>query len=155
MATASPIPRLAWTLGVAGLLPFFAHALFAWLTPASEAAGLLKSQVHYAAAILTFVGALHWSLALAAPEGSDARAGTRLVWGVIPSIYAWISTLYPLGAALPALMVGLLAALAVDAVLYRGSAMPRWFMALRVVLTTGALLCLAASWLAMAARQIR
>jgi len=28
-------------------------------------------------------------------------------------------------------------------------------MALRVVLTTGALLCLAASWLAMVVRQIR
>jgi hypothetical protein len=45
--------RFAWILGLAGLLPFAAHALFSWLSPPAELVGVLRSQVHYAAAILT------------------------------------------------------------------------------------------------------
>ena len=50
--------RFAWILGLAGLLPFVAQALFSWLSPPVELAGVLRSQVHYAAAILTFLGGL-------------------------------------------------------------------------------------------------
>jgi hypothetical protein len=148
----STIRRLAWMLAAAGLLPFFAHALFAWTVPASEAEGIVRSQAQYAAVILAFVGALHWGLALAVPAGSDPRAGTRLLWSVVPSIYAWIVTLYPPSASLPLLLAGLLAALGVDLALYRGTAAPRWFLVLRVVITAGAALCLGATWLALSIR---
>ena len=144
--------RIAWILGLAGLLPFFANALFAWLTVPSEVGGLLRSQAHYAASILTFLGALHWGVTLATPSITGARAAWRLVWGVTPSLIAWIVTLYPVAMSLPALFFGLAAALAVDGVLYRDTPVPRWFLTLRVVLTVGALLCVGASWAAMAAR---
>jgi hypothetical protein len=144
--------RFAWILGLAGLLPFFANAMFAWLTVPSEVGGLLRSQAHYAASILTFLGALHWGVTLATPSITGGRAAWRLVWGVTPSLIAWIVTLYPVTMALPALFVGLAAALAVDWVLYRDTPVPRWFLTLRVVLTAGALLCVGASWAAMVAR---
>lgn len=147
--------RFAWILGLAGLLPFFTLALFSWLTPPAELGGVLKAQAHYAAAIFTFLGALHWGVVLARSEIIDGAAVTRLIWSVLPSIAAWILTLYGVRVAIPGLFVGLLLALLIDWRLYRGTPVPAWFMTLRVVLSTGALVCLGASWLAMASRPFR
>ena len=144
--------RFAWILGLAGLLPFVAQALFSWLSPPSELTGVLRSQAHYAASILTFLGALHWGVTLAAPSIVDGAAVTRMVWSVIPSIFAWIVTLYPIHMSLPLLFAGLLVARAVDWLLYRGTPVPRWFFGLRLVLSLGALACVGASWMAMSVR---
>lgn len=144
--------RFAWIFGLAGLLPFAAHALFSWLSPPSELIGVLRSQAHYAAAILTFLGALHWGVTIASPSIVDGRAVTRLLWSVLPALYAWIVTLYPAEVSLPLLFGGLLVALGVDWLLYRGTPVPRWFLTLRTVLTVGALAAVGASWLAMGLR---
>ncbi len=144
--------RLAWMLGAVGLLPFFGHALFAWAAPTAEAAGLLRSQVHYAGAVLAFLGALHWGVALASPLPFGTRDGARLVWSVVPALFAWVITMYSPKVAIPALFVALLVAWVADLLLYAGSAAPRWFLALRTVLTAGAALCVGATWLAMATR---
>lgn len=151
-AASDAFRRLAWILGVAGLLPFFGHALFAWVAPPEEAGGLLRSQAHYAGAVLAFVGALHWGAALASPLPFTSRDGVRLAWSVIPALFCWVITLYPPSVAVPALFFGLLAAFAADLWLYAGSVVPRWFLALRAVLTAGAALCVGATWLAMATR---
>jgi hypothetical protein len=144
--------RFAWILGLAGLLPFLSQALFSWLSPPDELGGVLRSQAHYAAAVLTFLGALHWGVTLASPSIVDGRAVTRMLWGVIPSIWCWIVTLYPTDVSLPLLFAGLLVALAVDWMLYRDTPVPPWFLTLRTVLSAGALLSVGASWVAMATR---
>jgi hypothetical protein len=144
--------RFAWILGLAGLLPFAAQAVFSWLSPPAELTGVLRSQTHYAASILTFLGALHWGVTLASPQVKDGRAVTRMLWSVTPSIFAWIVTLYPTRMALPLLWAGLLLAFVIDWMLYRDTPVPRWFMTLRAVLTAGALACVGASWVAMAVR---
>ncbi len=140
--------RFAWILGLAGLLPFLAHTLLAWVTSPLEVEGLMRSQAHYAAAILTFVGALHWGVVLASPSIVDARAARRMVWSVLPSILAWLITLYDVRMALVTLMCALPVALAVDWLLYRETPVPRWFMAVRITLTTVATLMVALTWLA-------
>lgn len=144
--------RFAWILGLAGLLPFLAHALFSWLSPPAELGGVLRSQTHYAASVLTFLGALHWGVTLASPSIVDGRAVIRLLWSVLPSIFAWIVTLYPVEMALPLLFGALLVALVVDLLLYRDTPVPRWFLTLRVVLSAGALAAVGASWLAIGLR---
>jgi len=144
--------RFAWILGLAGLLPFAAHALFAWLSPQAELGGVLRSQAHYAAAILTFLGALHWGVTLASPSIADGRAVIRMLWSVLPSLYAWIVTLYPVEMSLPLLFGGLLVALVIDLMLYRDTPVPRWFLGLRMVLTAGALAAIGTSWFAMGVR---
>ena len=148
----SATQRFAWILGLAGLLPFLAHALFSWLSPPSELVGVLRSQAHYAASILTFLGALHWGVTLASPSIVDRAAVMRLLWSVLPSIFCWVVTLYPTDVSLPLLFAGLLVALAIDLMLYRDTPVPRWFLTLRVVLSAGALASVGASWLAMAMR---
>jgi hypothetical protein len=147
--------RFAWLLGLAGLLPFFSHALFAWLTSPYEVAGVLRSQAHYAAVILTFVGALHWGVTIASPSIVGTPAGSRMVWSVLPATYAWIVSLFPVELSIPLLTGGLLVALAVDWRLYRHAPVPDWFFTLRLVLSIGALASLGASWWAMAARMVR
>jgi len=147
--------RFAWILGLAGLLPFFSLAGFSWLSPPAELGGVLKAQAHYAASIFTFLGALHWGVVLARAEITDGAAVTRLIWSVIPSIAAWILTLYGVRVAIPGLFAGLLLAVLIDWRLYRGTAVPAWFMSLRLVLSAGALACVGASWLAMASRPFR
>ncbi len=144
--------RFAWILGLAGLLPFVAQALFSWLSPPAELSGVLRSQAHYAASIFTFLGALHWGVTLATPSIVDGRAVTRMLWSVTPSLFAWIVTLYPVQVSLPLLFAGLCVALAVDWALYRGTPVPKWFFSLRLVLSVGALACVGASWLAMSVR---
>jgi hypothetical protein len=148
----SATQRFAWILGLAGLLPFLAHALFSWLSPPSELGGVLRSQAHYAAAILTFLGALHWGVTIASPSIVDGPAVTRMLWSVIPSIFCWVVTLYPIDVSLPLLFAGLAVALPVDWLLYRASPVPRWFVTLRIVLTAVALAAVGASWAAMAVR---
>jgi hypothetical protein len=144
--------RFAWILGLAGLLPFVAHALFAWISPPAELPGVLRSQAHYAAAILTFLGALHWGVVLASPSIVDGRAVVRLLWSVVPAIFCWVVTLYPTDVSLPMLFGGLAVALGVDWLLYRDTPVPRWFLSLRTVLTAVALAAVGASWLAMGLR---
>ncbi|MEN9313644.1 MAG: hypothetical protein RIS35_37 [Pseudomonadota bacterium] len=144
--------QLTWALGVAGLLPFFGNALFAWVVPPDEAEGVLRSQAQYAAAILTFLGALHWGVVLSADRPFAPRDGLRLVWGVIPSIFCWIVTLYPAWISIPLLFFALPVVLAADLRLYRFAPMPAWFLPMRIVLTSGATVCVGASWLAMSTR---
>lgn len=147
--------RFAWLLGMAGLLPFVSHALFAWITSPYEVAQVLRSQANYAAMILSFLGALHWGVTLASPQIQGSPAGYRMVWSVIPALYAWIASLFPVDMGVPMLFFGLIAALAVDSALYRGTSVPSWFMPLRWVLSVGAIASVGAGWWAMAARMVR
>ncbi|MEI7443936.1 MAG: DUF3429 domain-containing protein [Burkholderiales bacterium] len=144
--------RFAWILGLAGLLPFVSHTLFVWLVPPSEMVGVLRSQAHYSAAILTFLGALHWGVTIASPSIQGSAAAWRMVWSVVPSLWCWIVTLYPVDTSLPMLFAGLAVALAVDWAFYRDTPVPRWFLTLRTVLSVGALASVGASWLAMSVR---
>ncbi len=146
--------RIAWILTIAGLAPFFGHALFAWVTPLDEAAGVVRSLAQYAAVILAFVGALHWGATLASPDLVDARAARRLGWSVAPALVAWLTPLYAPRTALAVLLAAMLVAWGVDLLLYRGTAVPRWFLVLRTVATALAVLALAATWWAVRARAI-
>jgi Protein of unknown function (DUF3429) len=146
--------RLAWILGLLGLLPFAGQTLFAWISPIDEAAGVMRSQVLYAAVILSFIGALHWGVVIASADIVDARAARRLLWSVVPALFGWLAALYKTQTALAALWPALLVALAVDVLLYRGTSVPRWFVLLRTVLALGASLAVGMTWLAARLRLI-
>lgn len=150
--SADTLARWARFLGLGGLIPFVTLALGAWLGPVESRAALFASQVQYAASILTFIGALHWGIALAAPAASLDEAGARraLVWSVTPSLYCWLAATQPPGRALALLAAGLAVALVVDERLYRTYPVPRWFIGLRRLLTAGACASLLVTWLAAA-----
>jgi Protein of unknown function (DUF3429) len=131
---------LGWArwLGLAGLVPFMFLAGALWMAPASMRTFVASAEVHYAASVLSFLGALHWGFALASPGLDERHRRQALVWGVLPSIYSWLVVLAPARLALGLLVAGLLIVLGVDQGLYRRYRSPAGWLALRWVLTIGA-----------------
>lgn len=138
--------RMAWLLGLGGLIPFIGLAVLALGNDADLSRMAVDAQIHYAASILSFVGALHWGIALAAPAMGNGRTVVALLWSVVPSLWAWVATSAPnlvpdwdaAHSSLAMLAGGLLVAWIVDTRLYRGHPVPRWFPKLRATLTLGA-----------------
>lgn len=94
VAPALSLHPLALRLGYAGLLPFVFGALLVWLLAGYDAdahafAALALSC--YAAIIISFLGGIHWGLGFRQPEPS-ARP---FVWGVAPSLLAWVAVVMP------------------------------------------------------------
>ena len=77
-------PPLASLMGFGGLIPFFICAGAAH-SGVSPWAGLALIVIGiYGAVILSFVGAVHWGLAMA-----GGRRPVWFVWSVMPALYAW------------------------------------------------------------------
>ena len=90
------------TLGYAGLIPFLGLAVLTGVFSGTEtASALAQYNLIYALCIVSFLGAVHWGLAisLANQEQPAYLAGldqaefeTRsFIWGVTPSLLAWLA----------------------------------------------------------------
>ncbi len=97
-------------LGHAGLLPFVAGALLLWLVQGEAHVYAAMALTAYAALIVSFLGGIHWGLAMRQPEAPMAT----LAWGVVPSLVAWPAVLMPAHAGLVLLGLMLLVCYAVD-----------------------------------------
>ena len=78
-------PKLPLLLGVSGIIPFALLSIALWIVPSGQAVVMSKWLVSYGAVILTFVGALHWGVAMVHPEVPDRDRGLLMVWSVCPS----------------------------------------------------------------------
>jgi hypothetical protein len=152
--------RIATLIGNLGLVPLFVLAIALWL-PWTDAISLRIqfALVGYTAVVLSFLGAVHWGLALANPGLDKPRAWNALGWGVIPSLLGWLALLMLLlgvpGAVVFGFLIGdLLLVRVVDTQLMALYATPvaPWYLALRTRLTLGASLCLFAALLAAVPR---
>lgn len=135
------VPRNALLLGLAGLLPLVAAALAVLiLDPWAHPLIRFAAQV-YGALILSFLGGVHWGLAMAA--GPAGMHGARLAWSVVPSLVGWPALFLPPVWSLAVLIVtfGILGI--VDTRLARHGTIPGWYGPLRRALTLAVILCLA------------
>lgn len=142
LAQATPAPA-RW-LGIAGLAPFFVIVAWGLATP-GDRLSLYFPLVAYGAVILTFVGALHWDVAMMLPDssGMDNAGRWRLMgWSVVPAAIAWASLLLPPGIDLILLFGTFWVHFAFDYAMARRYSLPAWYMQLRLVLTVGATLTL-------------
>lgn len=143
------IPRPAAWYGGAGLIPLVVPAIAIWLVPPPWDGFVLDLQLFYGAAIVSFLGAVHWGLALAGVgtrgDEQEACSWTRLGWSVAPALVAWLSlVMVPL--------VGLVTQILAFAVTYFADAhatrialAPPWYPRLRRPLTVVAIVALGAS----------
>ena len=143
-ATHSCAPSaVAWMLGLAGLIPFLAGAALQWFSPPGwrMLAGL--ALLTYGAVIVSFLGGIHWGLAMRSAQPTSAR----LVWGVVPSLLGWLAVLLdsPWGQAV--LVLSLIACFSVDRSSYRALGVQAW-LPLRALLTSVASLSVAVGGLA-------
>jgi hypothetical protein len=125
-------------LGYAGLVPFFLLALAAWVAPDAARPDLQRSLSIYGAVILSFVGAVHWGVALVS-QSQDLR---QYVWGVLPGLLGWLGASLPLQVGVPMLSIGLIVCWLVDRQLLAGLAaaapFARGYLQLRTHLTFAA-----------------
>ena len=114
--------EVAQRLGYAGLLPFVAGALLVWLVRADVHAYAALALSIYAALILSFLGGMHWGLAMRQAQPSTVA----LVWGVVPSLVAWPAALMPPDAGLALLGLMFIVCYAVDRRLYPAQGVAGW-----------------------------
>jgi hypothetical protein len=131
---------VAW-LGYTGLIPFVGLTAAAMLSGTAHP-WMVRALLDYAAVILSFVGALHWGFAMSLPDLDPRLQRGLFAWSVVPSLLAWVLLLLPTRVAAIGFIIGFLAHLLRDLNLARLTALPRWYMPLRLRLTTVACLCM-------------
>ena len=141
------ISKSALLLGMAGLLPFiwgavtmFNPDLAVWTTRMIGArfvgpyVGLA-----YGTVILAFMSGVLWGFSTKA-DGGQATTGYAL--SVLPALWAFVMVGGgPVSAGMN-LIAGFVALLVLDFAFWTWGLAPRWWMALRVILTGGVVLCL-------------
>lgn len=127
-------PAWAERLGYAGLLPFVACALLVWLVHPPAVPHVTLAAQGYGAVIASFLGGIHWGLAMRATSAEAGLMPRALVWGVTPSLLAWVAVVMPAYAGLVVLGATLIAAYLVDRKHYGAWGVAGW-LTLRFRLT--------------------
>ncbi len=112
----------AQTLGYAGLIPFVSGAALVWLVWPPVHPYAAWALATYAAVIVSFLGGIHWG----AVWNSNRHAPMALVWGICPSLLAWVGALMPARTALILLGAVLILSYAVDRSMYPRYGLQRW-----------------------------
>ncbi len=97
------IPKTAWMLGYAGLIPFAILTLallFGFDLPFLPGARLDWWLATYAAIVLSFLGAVYWGIVLVTPRLSERETTIALLYGVAPGVIAWFAFMLPVRGAL-------------------------------------------------------
>ena len=125
-------------LGYAGLIPFVVFSIGVWvpLPYVEDAAQIL---VAYAAVILSFMGAVHWGVAMSS-AGSDRSK--YYIASVVPALIAWLALLMPASYAMLVLLTAFIVLLAFDSAVTKPQGLPVWYIPLRLRLTIIVALCL-------------
>jgi hypothetical protein len=147
-ALSSPNPRsgsapsaVASRLIHASLLAFVVGALLVWLVRADALPYAVISMSAYAAAIVAFLGGIHWGIAFAQPSAPTAS----FVWGVVPVLVSAIAAIMPAHAGLVILGTMLLVCYAVDRRLYAAQGLRAWLTLRFRLSAVGAFCCFLAA----------
>lgn len=135
----TPTDPLIARLGYGGLLPFVGLTALAWLVRAELVPFVAAALVAYAALIASFLGGIHWGIGFKRLQANEPLLNFHFLWGVTPSLLAWIALVMPPLAGLPLLGLVLLACYGVDRKTYPPAGLRRW-LTLRFHLTVVAIL---------------
>ena len=137
------IPALALWLGVSGLLPFVVVACLSFFGAPVSSATAVYALIAYGAVILSFLGGVHWGVALT--RGQTNGPASQAVWyliSVAPSLVAWLALLLAPVPGLLILAVSFLVMIMVDVHAARVEQVPIWYPRLRVRLSAVVILSL-------------
>ena len=110
-------------LGNLGLLPFAVGALLVWVGLAPELHAFVTGAMSaYAALIVSFLGGVHWGFGFR----QTAPPASLFVWGVVPSLVAWVAVLMPPHAGLVLHGVMLVVCYLVDRRVYPAQGAAHW-----------------------------
>lgn len=131
------VPPAAKWLGAFGAVPFVALAIAAIALKDAARVQALFSLATYGAVILSFLGGIHWGLAVAGAGTGTSADGLRhrLVLSVIPSLVGWGALFLSPPLALGVMAVAFVVMLLVDIRATRRGEAPPWYPRLRLPLT--------------------
>ena len=121
------VETMGMRLGYLGLIPFVFGAVTALLS--QELVSLaFQAFILYSLAILSFMGGVHWGLALI----TGTRQSTRLLISVVPVVAAWISLIaLPAPLTLAVLGGGFIAQWFIDRPILAELSIPSWYLEMR------------------------
>jgi hypothetical protein len=137
-----PMPRTAFWLGAGGLLPFVVLTSALYALPDHTRPQLLFWLSAYAAVVLSYVGALHWGIAMVHTQMREQERTLSMAWSVVPALAGWVSLLLPPRTGLLLMAATFAVHFAADFQLAQRFSLPGWYLRLRGGLTTVAVLCL-------------
>lgn len=123
-------------LGHAGLIPFVVLALLLWIVTPEAHPFVAIALTAYAATVAAFLGGIHWGIGL---RHNAPQRKLHMVWGVVPSLVAWVAVIMPAYAGLPLLALLLVACYLVDRKTWPEAGLRDW-MTMRFRLTAVATL---------------
>lgn len=129
-------PAAAW-LGGLGLVPFVALSIAAQVIPGDLRPAALLALLAYGAVILSFLGGIHWGVAMtrSIAQPDQAIDASRLAISVVPSLLGWATLLIDPRLGLALLAAGFAAQLLVDLRATQAGLAPDWYPRLRKPLT--------------------
>ncbi|MFK7816607.1 MAG: DUF3429 domain-containing protein [Gammaproteobacteria bacterium] len=137
-------------LGYLGLLPFMVSGLLAWIPEYHHFA--IKSITIYAAVIVTFIGGVHWGLAMQASKTSNDRDDpsirNQFIFSVIPSLVAWLAVIMAQPYTLIILAICFVSFWYWEKTTYN-KALENWYITLRNQLTLVATLFIVIAWISI------
>jgi len=132
------LERLAKTLGYTGLIPFVVFSAGTWMTlPLMENAHTVL--MAYAAIIVSFMGAIHWGLAM---SQSSSHAKLQLGASVVPALLGWLALIIPMLYGYLLLVVSFFALYIADRLASDHGLVPSWYLPMRFKLTMVVVVCL-------------
>ena len=137
--------RMPKILGYSGLIPFITFSIGSWL-PSPYHSYSVTILISYAAIILSFMGAIHWGVAMANKEKTHTR---YYLSSIIPALAAWLSLLVPEIFSLFILATGFALLISYDIAVEKSQDFPAWYIPMRIRLTIIVLLCLASTLLSL------
>jgi hypothetical protein len=136
-------PPIALWLGVLGLIPFLASAAISLFAGTELQAAAHPYLIGYATAILSFMGGVHWWLAMGWTHFKRNKLQQfQFAVSVVPALAAWMTFFLPQHIQIVWLSLCFLLLLAFDFRSIRIDLAPKWYPALRWPLTLTVLACL-------------
>ena len=130
------VPASAAWLGGLGAVPFIALSGALPLLDGAQRLVVSHALLAYGAVILSFLGGIHWGLAIRDHRGADMeQLWARLILSVAPSLAGWIALLVAGTAGLLMLAIAVAAMLPVDLRATRRGDAPPWYPKLRIPLS--------------------
>jgi hypothetical protein len=144
------IPPAAKLLGGLGAIPFICLGLASLVLEDANRQQVAFALVVYGALILSFLGGIHWGLAIAGfgPDQVDNATFRRLAWSVVPSLIGWCALLLLPREGLPVLAAAFILLFLFDLYASRQGEAPAWYPNLRWPLTMAVVAALLAGALA-------
>ena len=134
---ASSVPSAAAWLGGLGIIPFVGLSLATPFASDALKAQLSFALMAYGAIILSFLGGIHWGLAIGGVPQSDNTLWRRIALSILPSLVAWAALLAPSSIGFLVLAAAFVAMLLVDIRASRVNEVPAWYPKLRWPLSCG------------------